>query len=178
MAETQKMAAADYRVDEAQLALLDAADARGEVTITDMMDAQRDNQQCLRDAGFTTGTVIADDTWYPPFPRIEYITGPATMDTNQQSAIIESCDAETVKYISRVYSFQPQAKESYWLAADEKASSIAQCLRDHDIPEDLIGESTEEIVMAAVRLYNQYGDFEIYPATDCMQGLALPTTNR
>jgi len=171
------MAAADARASDAQLELLDAAIARGEVTFDDLIAAVRAQDQCLVEGGFNTGGVVIEDQALPPRAHSAFIQPPNSMDEAQASAFADSCDAREAKWIGYLYDRQPQAADAYWDKAEPLAPAIRDCILDHGVPEELAGTNTGEIVQAAVKLLDGYGDFAMYPTADCLQGLDPPTTN-
>lgn len=176
--ETQQMMAADSQVDQEQYDLLDVAATRGELTLDDLTTALRGNAECLEAAGFKTGGVVVDTAAIPASAHLAYLTPPADMPENQAMALINGCDARYFKYVSRVYGFQPQSQNAYWEKADELAPQIRACLEEQQIPRDLIGESTAEVVNAALKLKDRFEEFAAFEPVDCMSGLPDPTANR
>jgi hypothetical protein len=126
-----RTAAETSEASDAQLALIDQAAERDEVTMEDLRDAYDNLAVCVEGAGLGIDAYRVNDAQVPP--RLEFgIIGhgdESGMDP-EDSAKADACMQQEYDFVSYLYDLQPSSIEAADANLARKIPTIAACLAD------------------------------------------------
>lgn len=142
---------------DAQLALLEGAQARGELSLQDAREAARSAVECVDSAGFDG--IYAEET-KPSGLVVPWFTSP--VDTSEQMAVYDACSQQEYWWVFTVYAMQPTSQALQDAYLEKQVPLVKACLQENGF--DVAPDATTIDILRQARDVNSASE----SAIDCI----------